>query len=159
MWKKTYGLVMCGVFALALSFCSFSGSCLAAETTPYYQITEAELQELSTHLDALEQNYNILMTAYQESNEDLTEALTALKLSRQELTTLRRELETYKTEVREAKQHLETANAELQLAVQSLKESEADKAKTEKSLKKQLTIWKILFGVAIGAAGAGFILG
>lgn len=157
MWRKIR-LAVCFATLCFLSLASSScGVCYAAEAT--YQITATELDALSSHLTALERNNETLRTAWNESSADLEEALNALKASDDELRKLKAELETYRREAQTSKERLETANRELQLAVQSLKESEADKAKTEKSLKKQLTIWKILFGVAIGTAGAGFICG
>lgn len=145
MWKrKVTSLLLSALLLLSpsIGFCSENR----------YQISESELMQLQSHLNALEQNNEMLKSILSESDEGLTKALDALMMSQAELTELRKELLTCRSETESARESLRIANAELQKASESFKASEKERDRIEGRLKTQRNIWEVLCFIACGVA-------
>lgn len=151
MWRKTRLLSTLLMLACLFLFAPSRGICSESRT---YQISEAELMTLESHLTALEQNNETLKAILSESNEDLTIALDALMKSQNELATLKMQLQQAKNDAESAKNSLAIANAELQKAAQSFKQYEKERDKVEGRLRNQRNIWEVLCLVAVGVAVA-----
>ncbi len=149
MWKKRF--VICLLLWVSLLLLGSVGTCSASQT---YQISETQLETLQSHLSALEQNNNELLTLLDESNLDLSEASKALSESRQELMTLREQLVALQAETKQLDESLKIANAELQSARESFKKSEREHDRIEGRLRTQRNIWEVLFAVAVGVAAS-----
>jgi len=147
MWKRKVTSLLLSVLLLLLpsiGFCSESR----------YQISESELMQLQSHLNALEQNNEMLKSILSESDEGLTKALDALMMSQKELAELRKELLTCRSETESARESLRIANAELQRASESFKASEKERDRIEGRLRTQRNIWEVLCFIACGVAAA-----
>jgi DNA repair ATPase RecN len=147
MWKrKVTSLLLSALLLLSpsIGFCSESR----------YQISESELMQLQSHLNALEQNNEMLKSILSESDEGLTKALDALMMSQKELAELRKELLTCRSETESARESLRIANAELQRASESFKASEKERDRIEGRLRTQRNIWEVLCFIACGVAVA-----
>lgn len=147
MWKRKVTSLLLSVLLLLLpsiGFCSENR----------YQISESELMQLQSHLNALEQNNEMLKSILSESDEGLTKALDALMMSQKELAELRKELLTCRSETESARESLRIANAELQKASESFKASEKERDRIEGRLRTQRNIWEVLCFIACGVAVA-----
>ena len=148
MWRKR----LTALFLSAFLLCSpCTGFC---SENQMYQISESELMQLQSHLNALQQNNEMLKSILSESGEELTQALDALAKSNEELARLKAELQTCKAETESARQSLQIANEELQKASESFKESERERDRIEGRLKTQRNIWEVLCFIACGVAVA-----
>lgn len=148
MWRKRLTALLLSAFLLCspcTGFCS---------ENQMYQISASELEVLSSHLNALEQNNEMLKSILSESDEGLTKALDALMMSQKELAELRKELLTCKNEAESARESLRIANAELAKASESFKESERERDRIEGRLKTQRNLWEVLAGVLAVVAAA-----
>ena len=113
MWtKRSICMLSFMLLALFLSWPSVGG----CSESPMYQISATQLEALSNHLTALEQNNSELLTLLNASEMDLTEASSSLNESRKELETLRTQLTALQAETKRLDESLRTANAELQNA-------------------------------------------
>lgn len=150
MWKRSLAFI----FGLSLFFylsSAFAGTCYASRQ---YTISETELETLSDHLTALEQNNSELERLLNESGVELTTASTALLESRNEISRLKEQLKTLQQETNQLSESLKIANNELQNARISFRESEKEHDRIEGRLRTQRNIWEALFAVAVGVAVA-----
>lgn len=150
MWKRSLAFI----FGLSLFFClssAFAGICCANQK---YEISETELQTLSDHLSALEQNNSELERLLNESGVELTTASTALLESRKEIEKLQTQLKMLQQETNQLSESLRIANNELQNARISFRESEKEHDIIEGRLRTQRNIWEVLCAIAVGVAVA-----
>lgn len=151
MWRKTKFLSASLIAAFLFLSWQSVGICSESRT---YQISETQLETLSNHLTALEQNNNELLNLLNESNLDLSEASLSLSESRKELETLKVQLAALQAETKRLDASLRTANAELQSARESFRRSEQERDKIEGRLRNQRNLWEVLCLVAVGVAVA-----
>ena len=148
MWRIRKRTILSLAFCL-LAFVSSVGICSANQQ---YTISETELQTLSEHLIALEQNNSELERLLNESGVELTTASTALLESRNEISKLKAQLTKLQQETNQLSESLRIANNELQNARISFRESEKERDKIEGRLRTQRNIWEILCFLAVGTA-------
>lgn len=140
---------------LLLSVCCLcSPSVAGCSENRMYQISETQLEMLSSHLTALESNNNELLSLLDASEMDLTEASQSLSESRKELTMLREQLTALQQETKRLDESLKIANQDLQNARESFRRSEKERDRIEGRLRNQRNIWEALFVVAVGVAVA-----
>jgi len=151
MWRKTKFLSASLIAAFLFLFWQSVGICSESRT---YTISETQLETLSYHLTALEQNNNELLSLLNESNLDLSEASLSLSESKKELETLKVQLAALQAETKRLDASLRTANAELQSARESFRRSEQERDKIEGRLRNQRNLWEFLCLVAVGVAVA-----
>ncbi len=149
MWRK---IKPCIISVLALASVLFWPSAGTCSPTQSYQISETQLEMLSNHLTALEQNNSELLSLLDASEMDLTEASQSLSASKKELETLRTQLIALQAETKQLDESLRTANAELQNARESFRQSEQEHDKIEGRLRTQRNVWEVLFFLAAGVA-------
>lgn len=152
MWKIKRVCFITLLLASSLFLCLPSvGSCSESQT---FEISATQLEALSSHLIALEQNNNELLNQLGASKLDLNEASQSLNASKKELETLRMQLTELQAETKRLSESLKTANEELKRASKSFKKSEQEHDRIEGRLRTQRNIWEVLCAVAIGVAVA-----
>ncbi len=151
MWRKTRLLSILLISAFFCLCAPSAGICSANRT---YEISETELQTLSEHLTALEQNNSELERLLNESGVELTTASTALIESRNEIEKLQTQLKKLQQETNQLSESLRIANSELQNARISFRESEKERDRIEGRLRTQRNIWEVLCFLAVGVAVA-----
>ena len=127
--------------------------------SPTYQVSEAQMLQLESILNGLEQDNERLQTLLSESKEELRMASSesetlkrALIEAQNHLTELQKQFQELRTESESARKSLEAANNELQMACESWKKSVKQHERTESRLRTQRNIWTVIACILGGVA-------
>jgi hypothetical protein len=131
-------------FLLACLLLLSCGLCSAAT----YQVTEQEMQQLSSNSQRLSEINAILQLGSTESQKTLLKVSAELKASQAELQTLKQELAKLQDSLQIAKSLSQSQQDLLTQTNESFRQYASEQKKAQARIKTERTLWMIVAGVA-----------